>query len=63
MCSRGQIVRLIWRYIKDHNLQKQGNGRIFVPDQALARVVGNEGQELDGFKMMAYLNAHIVKDN
>jgi chromatin remodeling complex protein RSC6 len=58
--SWGQIVSLIWTYIRENKLQKQGNGRIFVPDQALARVVGNEGQELDGFKMMAYLNAHIL---
>jgi upstream activation factor subunit UAF30 len=63
MCSRGQIVSLIWKYIRDHRLQKQGNGRIFVPDQTLARVVGNEGQELHGFKIMASINAHIIKEN
>jgi len=61
--SRGQIVSLIWKYIRDHRLQKQGNGRIVIPDQTLARVVGTEGQELHGFKMMASINAHIIKEN
>jgi chromatin remodeling complex protein RSC6 len=61
--SRSQVVKLIWRYIRVHKLQKKDNGRIFVPDQKLARVVGNEGRELDGFKMMASVNAHFVKYN
>jgi chromatin remodeling complex protein RSC6 len=62
--SRGQIVSLIWRYIRDHRLQNRDNGRLFVPDQTLARVVGNEGQLLDGFKIIfAAINAHIIKED
>ena len=61
--SRGQIVSLIWRYIRDHRLQNSGNGRLFYPDETLARVVGIQGQLMDGFRMMSYLNAHIMKEN
>jgi chromatin remodeling complex protein RSC6 len=62
--SRGQIVSLIWRYIRDHRLQNRDNGRLFVPDQTLAKVVGNEGQLLDGFKIIfAAINAHIIKED
>ena len=60
--SRGQIVSLIWTYIRTHNLKNQVNGRLFVPDETLARVVGNEGQEMDGFRMMAPINQHIIRD-
>jgi chromatin remodeling complex protein RSC6 len=61
--SRGQIVSLIWRYVRDHRLQNTGNGRLFYPDETLARVVGIQGQLMDGFRMMSYLNAHIMKEN
>ncbi len=61
--SRCQIVSLIWTYIKENKLQKQGNGRIFVPDQILARVVGNEGEDFDGLGILASVNAHIIKEN
>jgi chromatin remodeling complex protein RSC6 len=61
--SRGQISNLIWRYIRDHHLQNQGNARLFTPDVTLARLVGNQGRLLDGIRMMDVVNAHIVKEN
>ena len=54
----GQVVAGIWRYIKAKGLQCEGRGRFFKPDERLATVLGNEGKDLDGFKMMSYLKNH-----
>ena len=60
--SRPQYVRLIWQYIKQHNLQKEGDGRIIIPDQRLSRLMGEEGKEINAFTMMRYLEQHFLKD-
>jgi chromatin remodeling complex protein RSC6 len=54
----GQIVRLIWNYIKANNLQSPQNKKMIVPDQALAAVIGAE--EINCFKMMSHIKRHIV---
>ena len=51
-------VAAIWRYIKAKKLQVEGRGRFFVPDGRLAKVLGNEGKEVDGLKMMSFLKNH-----
>ena len=59
--TRPLAVRLVWNYIKRHNLQKPGHGRIILPDQRLGALTGEPGVEFYGFKLMTYTqrpNAH-----
>ena len=58
--SISQMVRLIWNYIKQHNLQKPGNGRIIIPNADLAKFMGEEGQEINGFAMAKYISQHLL---
>ena len=39
---------------------RQTHGLNFTPDERLATVVGNEGKEVDGLKIMSYLKDHFV---
>ena len=55
-----QMTRLIWVYIREHNLQNPENGRLFKPDQQLARVMGTEGEYMDGFSMMKSVKRHVL---
>jgi chromatin remodeling complex protein RSC6 len=58
--SRALISRLLWNYVKAHQLQNPLDGRRFVPDATLATVVGVEGEEMDGFMMMRFVKDHIL---
>ena len=58
--TRPEAVRLIWNYIKRHNLQKPGHGRIILPDQRLGALTGEPGVEFDGFKLMTHIQRHII---
>ena len=58
--TRGQISKWIWEYIKGNHLQNPDNGRLFKPDKLLAAVVGSEGEYMDGFTMMKFVNNHIL---
>ena len=55
-----QITRLIWLYIKEHRLQNPKNGRLFKPDRQLARIMGTEGVDMDGFTMMKFVKQNIL---
>jgi chromatin remodeling complex protein RSC6 len=58
--TRPEAVRLIWNYIKRHNLQKPGHGRIILPDQRLGALTGEPGVEFNGFKLMTHIQRHIL---
>jgi chromatin remodeling complex protein RSC6 len=60
MTTRPEAVRLVWNYIKRHNLQKPENGRIILPDQRLGALTGEPGVEFNGFKMMTHIQRHIL---
>ena len=57
--SRRLIVRLIWNYIKQHNLQKPGNGRIILPDDRLAALTGSH-EEFNGFTLLKHIKQHVI---
>ena len=57
--SRGQVISKLWVYIKGHNLQKPGAGRIIVPDEKLSAVLGKD--EIDMLKMAGKVSDHIKK--
>ena len=58
--SRGEMVKAVWTYVKKKHLQCKGRGRIFVIDARLATVLGKEGMEQDGFKIMTSIEKHIL---
>ena len=59
--TRGEYVKLIWKYIKDNKLQKAGDGRVIVPDEKLAKLMGVQGQEMNAFLMLRFIERHLKK--
>ena len=57
--TRPEAVRLVWNYIKRNHLQKPGQGRIILPDERMAALIGDAG-EIDGFKLMTHIQRHIL---
>merc|ERR1712241_736758 len=55
--SRAQCIGGLWAYIKKHKLQDPNNGRLFTPDQKMAKIFGHK--KMNGFSMAKYLNKHI----
>merc|ERR1711994_36899 len=52
--SRAQVIKGLWTYIKKHKLQDPNNGRLFTPDQKMAKLFGHK--KMNGFSMAKYLN-------
>ena len=42
MNSPCQIIKELWAYIKDHNLQDPKNKNYIIPDKKMAKVFGTE---------------------
>ena len=55
--SRPQLVKNLWVYIKEHNLQNSDDKRMFTPDVTMAKVFGKK--EIQGFGMIKYLKNHV----
>ena len=58
LASTGDMVRLIWRYIKDKKLQCEHDRTLIKPDQKLAKLMGEEGKEMKAFGMMKFVKLH-----
>ena len=56
--SRPDIVRSVWRYVKAHNLKR--NGRKIQPDLKLCMLTGRS-DEFDGFQLSRFIENHIIK--
>lgn len=54
--SRPQVVKKVWEYIKEHNLQDPKDKRTIVPDEKLSSVVGSEN--INMFKLPGLLSPH-----
>lgn len=55
--SRGDVTKKIWEYIKSHQLQDPNNKRLIVPDEKLAKVIGNK--PVDMMKLAGLLSKHL----
>jgi DNA topoisomerase-1 len=55
---RAQVLKKVWDYIKQNNLQDSQNKRSIVPDAKLAKVFGSK-EPMDMFKMTAVLSQHM----
>lgn len=55
---RSEVVKKLWVYIKEHNLQDPNNKRNIVADDALKAVFNGE-EVVDMFKMTKLVSAHL----
>lgn len=56
--SRGQVIKYLWAYIKQHNLQDPENKQYFKPDKKMAKVFGED--KIRGFGMAKFIGAHLL---
>lgn len=54
--SRPQVVKKLWDYIKEHNLQDPKDKRNIIPDAKLGAVLGNETVNM--FKLAGLISPH-----
>jgi upstream activation factor subunit UAF30 len=54
---RGEVVRKVWEYIKQHKLQNPDNGREILADDKLEAVFGKK--KVTMFEMNKYLTQHL----
>ena len=59
--TRGQFVRGVWQYIKANNLQQRYDGRMIVPDETMARLMGTQGQRINAFTMLRHIERHLQR--
>ncbi len=55
--TRGECIKQLWAYIKEHKLQDPENKQYFIPDQKMARIFGND--KMRGFGMAKFLSRHM----
>merc|ERR1712025_721408 len=55
--SRAELMKLLWAYIKEKNLQDPENKQYFVPDKKMAKVFGAD--KIKGFGMAKFLGPHL----
>ena len=64
MATRSGFVKMVWDYVKRNNLQKPGNGRIWIPNRELAELFGVvEGEEINGFMVSKHIESHLMIKN
>ena len=57
--SRGELMKLLWAYLKKNELQCDDNKQFFIPDKKMAKVFGTE--KLRGFAMSKHIGAHLLQ--
>merc|ERR1712076_85025 len=56
--SRPQVIKKLWAYLKDHNLQDPEQRQYFTPDKAMEGIFGKE--RIKCFSMSKYLKEHLT---
>ena len=57
--SRVEVVKRLWAYIREKNLQAPENKQYFTPDSKMAKIFGKE--KIRAFGMNKYLKDHFIK--
>ena len=55
--SRAELMKLLWAYLKNNNLQIEGNKTFFVPDKKMAKVFGTGTMRV--FSMAKHYRPHL----
>ena len=53
--SRAECVKLLWAYLKKHNLQDPENKQFFTPDKKMSKVFGTD--RIRAFSISKFLSA------
>ena len=61
--TRGDVMKRLWQYIKQHELQDRHNGRRIVLDDRLKAVFGRDRKTVEMFRMTALLSKHLYKEH
>merc|ERR1711872_644626 len=56
--SRPQVIKKLWAYLKEKNLQDPENKQFFTPDKAMEGIFGSERQKC--FGMSKHLKEHLT---
>merc|ERR1711915_293300 len=56
--SRPQVVKRLWAYLKEENLQDPENKQYFTPDAKMEPIFGSE--RIKCFSMSKYLKEHLT---
>ena len=56
--SRGQVMKYLFAYIKEHGLKDSEDGRFFNPDKKMAKVFGKD--KLRSFGMSKFIGKHLT---
>ncbi len=56
--SRGESTKMLWDYIKEHQLQDPKDKRMILPDEKLEKLFGNK-EPVNMFKLAAILTKHL----
>merc|ERR1712055_34574 len=59
--SRPQVVKKLWAYLKEKNLQDPENKQWFTPDKTMQPVFGKE--KIKAFGMTKFLKEHLTNPN
>merc|ERR1712059_130130 len=59
--SRPQVVKKLWAYLKEKNLQDPENKQWFTPDKTMQPIFGKE--KIKCFSMSKYLKEHLNNPN
>jgi len=55
--TRGECIKQLWAYIKEHDLQDPDNKQYFKPDKKMAKVFGED--KMRGFGMSKHIGKHL----
>ena len=62
LIARTQVTKKIMAYVKENKLQKEGDGRIIIPDDKLMKLFKLDNKnEFSMFKIQTYLKEHYPK--
>merc|ERR1711933_332710 len=59
--SRPQVIKKLWAYLKEKNLQDPTNKQFFTPDKTMEGIFGTKRQKC--FGMSKHLKEHLVNPN
>jgi chromatin remodeling complex protein RSC6 len=60
LVSRVDVTKAICKYVKDHNLQNEGDKRLFTPDDKLAKLLGSK-TPITYYNLQKAIQPHFVK--
>jgi len=55
--TRGEVIKQLWAYIKEHKLQDPENKQYFIPDKRMGKIFGQD--KMRGFAMAKHITSHL----